>query len=63
MVIGLESFQNISVDGTGVVTVGGGVGLGNLTLGLYKQGGRALPHGDCPGVGIGGHATHGGYCK
>jgi hypothetical protein len=28
---------------------------------IYDQGKRALPHGTCPGVGIGGHATHGGY--
>lgn len=35
--------------------------LGNLALGIYDQGQRALPHGTCPGVGIGGHFTHGGY--
>lgn len=46
---------------TGVATVGGGVRLGNLALGIYAQGERALPHGTCPGVGIGGHATQGGY--
>jgi len=32
-----------------------------MALALYDQGQRALPHGTCPGVGIGGHATHGGY--
>jgi len=63
MVVSLESFQNISVNGAGVAMVGGGVRLGNLALGLSKQGGRALPHGVCPGVGVGGHATHGGYCE
>ena len=46
---------------TGIATVGGGVRLGNLALGIYEQGQRALPHGTCPGVGIGGHFTHGGY--
>lgn len=35
--------------------------LGNLALSIHAQGNRALPHGTCPGVGIGGHATHGGY--
>jgi hypothetical protein len=30
-------------------------------LALYRQGQRALPHGTCSGVGIAGHALHGGY--
>jgi hypothetical protein len=30
-------------------------------LGIYNQGQRALPHGTFPGVGIGGHYTHGGF--
>jgi hypothetical protein len=30
-------------------------------LAIYNQANRALPHGTCPGVGIGGHSTHGGY--
>ena len=46
---------------TGIVTVGGGARLGNLGLGIYNQGQRALPHGTFPGVGIGGHYTHGGF--
>ncbi|KAL9632237.1 MAG: hypothetical protein Q9164_005440 [Protoblastenia rupestris] len=61
MVIDLESFQNISADANGTATVGAGVRLGNLALGIYNQAKRALPHGTCPGVGIGGHATHGGF--
>ncbi|MCJ1295427.1 hypothetical protein MMC34_006990 [Xylographa carneopallida] len=61
MVIDLENFQDISVDGNGVATVGAGVRLGNLALSIYNQAQRALPHGTCPGVGIGGHFTHGGY--
>jgi hypothetical protein len=32
-----------------------------MALAIYDQGQRALPHGTCPGVGVGGHATHGGY--
>lgn len=63
MVISLEAFQTVSVDNKGVAQVGGGVRLGNLATGIYNQSKRALPHGICPGVGIGGHATHGGYCK
>ncbi|KAL8660713.1 MAG: hypothetical protein Q9202_006293 [Teloschistes flavicans] len=61
MVIDLESFQTIKVDANKVATVGGGVRLGNLALGIYNQSQRALPHGTCPGVGVGGHATHGGF--
>ena len=63
MTIDLESFQEISLDASYVAKVGGGVRLGNLALGIYNQNNahRALPHGTCPGVGIGGHATHGGY--
>ncbi|KAI4241542.1 MAG: hypothetical protein L6R40_004522 [Gallowayella cf. fulva] len=63
MVISLEAFQNISLFGPGIAQVGGGVRLGNLATGIYNQGKRALPHGVCPGVGIGGHATHGGYSQ
>ncbi|KAL9098509.1 MAG: hypothetical protein Q9163_005842 [Psora crenata] len=61
MIIDLESFQDVHVDATGVAAVGAGVRLGNLALGIYNQAKRALPHGTCPGVGIGGHATHGGF--
>ena len=50
LMIDLQSFQNISVDqSTGIAQVGGGVRLGNLALALHSQGGRALPHGTCPG--------------
>lgn len=63
MVIDLEAFNNISVNNAGVAQVGGGVRLGNLALGIYNQSKRALAHGVCPGVGVGGHASHGGYCK
>jgi len=42
---------------TGIAAVGGGTRLGNMALGLYSQGQRALPHGTCPAVGIGGHFT------
>ncbi|KAF2810577.1 FAD-binding domain-containing protein [Mytilinidion resinicola] len=62
MVIDLENFHDIELDTTtGTVTVGAGVRLGNLAQGIWDQGKRALPHGTCPGVGIGGHSTHGGY--
>lgn len=61
LMIDMESFQDIEVYANGTAKVGGGVRLGNLALSLYKQGKRAMPHGSCSGVGIGGHSTHGGY--
>ena len=61
MIIDLQEFQEISVDADGVARVGGGVRLGDMALGIYNQSQRALPHGTCPGVGVGGHASHGGY--
>jgi FAD/FMN-containing dehydrogenase len=61
MVIDLEKFQEVKVDENGVAKVGGGVRLGPLSLAVYEQGNRALAHGTCSAVGIGGHYTHGGY--
>jgi hypothetical protein len=63
MTIDLESFQEISLDANFVAKVGGGVRLGNLAYTIFNQNNsrRALSHGTCPGVGIGGHATHGGF--
>ncbi|KAL6719818.1 hypothetical protein ACLMJK_001739 [Lecanora helva] len=61
MVIDLAEFQDIQVNSEGKAHVGAGVRLGDLALGIYNQSKRALPHGTCPGVGIGGHASHGGY--
>jgi FAD/FMN-containing dehydrogenase len=61
MVIDLQEFQNITVNSQGIAMVGGGVRLGNMAQSIYDLGRRALSHGTCPGVGIGGHFTHGGY--
>ncbi|KAJ4340877.1 hypothetical protein N0V87_002231 [Didymella glomerata] len=62
MMISLQPFQKVELDAsTGITKVGGGVRLGNLADGIYTQGQKALSHGTCPGVGIGGHFTHGGY--
>ena len=41
-------------------TIGGGTLLGDVTKRLHDNGGRAMAHGTCPQVGIGGHATIGG---
>ena len=61
MVVDLASFQNIEVDPSGVAEIGGGVRLGDMAQALYNGSKRALPHGTFPGIGIGGHATHGGF--
>lgn len=62
MSINLQSLQTIELDkSSGIATVGGGVRLGNLADAIWNQGGASVSHGTCPGVGIGGHYTHGGY--
>ncbi|KAH8924619.1 Glucooligosaccharide oxidase [Atractiella rhizophila] len=40
--------------------VGPGMLLGDLALNLASNG-RAMPHGTCPTVGVGGHVSEGGY--
>ncbi|KAK0638554.1 hypothetical protein B0T16DRAFT_338471 [Cercophora newfieldiana] len=62
LVVDLGNLNDITVDNsTGIAVVGAGVRIGNLALGIYEQGSRALAHGTCPGVGVGGHFTHGGF--
>ncbi|KAK4443408.1 Glucooligosaccharide oxidase [Podospora aff. communis PSN243] len=62
LVVDLENLNDITVDrSTGIAVVGAGVRIGNLALAVYEQGRRALAHGTCPGVGVGGHFTHGGF--
>ncbi|PLW33450.1 hypothetical protein PCANC_17855 [Puccinia coronata f. sp. avenae] len=62
LVIDLQRINHISVDASsGEAVIGTGSRLGDIALGLNNQGGRALPHGVCPYVGLGGHASFGGY--
>ncbi|KAA1094404.1 hypothetical protein PGT21_020273 [Puccinia graminis f. sp. tritici] len=62
LVIDLGRINHISVDkASGEAMIGTGSRLGDMALSLYKQGGRAIPHGTCPFVGLGGHAAFGGY--
>jgi FAD/FMN-containing dehydrogenase len=50
LVVDLKQFAKLQVDNeTGIVEIGAGNRLGNIALGLYAQGRRALPHGLCPG--------------
>ena len=61
LVIDLSKIKDIVVDQeTGTAVVGAGNRLGDIALGLFDQGGRAIPHGTCPLVGLGGHASFGG---
>lgn len=54
LMIDMNRFNKIQLDNaTKVAKVGAGVRLGNLATALYNQGGRALPHGTCPGYVVG----------
>lgn len=56
--IDLKNFQQFSMDNkTWQATIGAGSRLGDVTDRLHDAGGRAMAHGVCPDVGIGGHAT------
>ncbi|KAK6586857.1 hypothetical protein PZA11_000147 [Diplocarpon coronariae] len=62
LVVDMEKFSSIDLDhDTFIVKVGAGQRLGNVATQIFNQAQRALPHGSCPGVGIAGHALHGGY--
>ncbi|KAI0128278.1 hypothetical protein BJ170DRAFT_682074 [Xylariales sp. AK1849] len=61
LVIDLQNLQQFSMDTTTwQATIGGGMRLSNVTQSMHDNGKRAMAHGTCPGVGIGGHATIGG---
>ncbi|KAI1451912.1 Glucooligosaccharide oxidase [Annulohypoxylon moriforme] len=61
LVVDLVNLQNFSMDTTTWhATIGGGTHLSDVTTRLHDNGKRAIAHGTCPGVGIGGHATIGG---
>lgn len=56
--IDLQNLKDFSMDkSTWKATFGSGYRLGDLDKKLHTNGGRAIAHGTCPGVGIGGHAT------
>ncbi|EEY23867.1 conserved hypothetical protein [Verticillium alfalfae VaMs.102] len=61
LVIDLENFQHFSMNPDNwQATIGAGHKLHDVTEKLHDNGGRAISHGTCPGVGLGGHATIGG---
>lgn len=56
--IDLVNLQGFSMNETSWhATIGAGMRLGELDTKLHDAGARAIAHGVCPGVGIGGHAT------
>ncbi|KAM3457070.1 hypothetical protein NHJ6243_007943 [Beauveria neobassiana] len=61
LMIDLGNFNHFSMDNnTWEATFGSGFLLGELDKHLHANGNRAMAHGTCPGVGMGGHATIGG---
>lgn len=59
--VDLVNLDSFAIDKeTWQATVGAGTRLGKLDEKLHDNGERAVAHGVCPGVGIGGHATIGG---
>lgn len=55
VVIDLRNLKQITVSSSGIATIQTGNRLGNVAVGLNDHG-RALPHGTCPYVGVGGHS-------
>ncbi|KAJ7221928.1 hypothetical protein C8J57DRAFT_1536494 [Mycena rebaudengoi] len=61
VVVDMVNFQQFKMDNSTMqATIGAGTLLGDVTKRLHNAGGRAIAHGTCPQVGIGGHATIGG---
>lgn len=58
LMVDLKNLQDFSMnEDTWEASFGSGFRLGELDKHLHKNGGRAMAHGTCPSVGIGGHAT------
>ncbi|KAK7429012.1 hypothetical protein QQZ08_004419 [Neonectria magnoliae] len=61
LVIALDRMDKVTLNEDGTATVQPGARLGHVAVELFNQGGRAISHGSCPGVGVSGHVLHGGY--
>ncbi|KAI0977622.1 FAD binding domain-containing protein [Xylaria arbuscula] len=62
LVIQLDRMFAVKLDNkTNIATAEPGTRLGHLAVELWAQGKRAIAHGTCPGVGLAGHALHGGF--
>ncbi|EJF58331.1 FAD-binding domain-containing protein [Dichomitus squalens LYAD-421 SS1] len=60
LTVSLDKLRHLSQSGN-TSTIGGGNHLGDVALYLWQNGKRAMAHGTCPYVGIGGHAGQGGF--
>ncbi|KAF4981840.1 hypothetical protein FZEAL_2419 [Fusarium zealandicum] len=61
LVIELDRMFSVKLAKDGTAKIQPGARVGHVATELYNQGKRAIPHGSCPGIGMGGHALHGGY--
>ncbi|KAI1171901.1 FAD binding domain-containing protein [Nemania sp. FL0916] len=62
LVLQLDRMFAVKLDNnTNTATAEPGTRLGHLAVELWGQGKRAIAHGTCPGVGLAGHALHGGF--
>ncbi|KAI0744335.1 FAD-binding domain-containing protein [Daedaleopsis nitida] len=60
LIVSLDNIRHLSMNGS-YATIGAGNRLGDVALYLWNNGKRAMAHGTCPFVGIGGHAGQGGF--
>ncbi|KAK0206897.1 glucooligosaccharide oxidase [Desarmillaria ectypa] len=61
LVVDLSNMTRVDIDASsGTATIETGNRLGDVAFALNNHG-RALPHGSCPYVGIGGHVSGGGF--
>ncbi|KAI5787329.1 hypothetical protein EDC01DRAFT_722736 [Geopyxis carbonaria] len=62
LILDLRHFRTLAPAPTPpyLATIGAGRRLGDVATALHAVG-RAIPHGLCPGVGLAGHALHGGF--
>ncbi|EGG11251.1 uncharacterized protein MELLADRAFT_102646 [Melampsora larici-populina 98AG31] len=62
LVIDLVRLKTMELEASsGIANIGTGNRVGEMAVELYDKGKRALPHATCPGVGIGGTASFGGF--
>ncbi|KAF2687499.1 Glucooligosaccharide oxidase [Lentithecium fluviatile CBS 122367] len=62
LIVDMRNFKSVTVDAaSNTAVIGTGGRLGDVATALYNQGKKAIAHGTCPGVGVGGLSLHGGY--
>ncbi|KAF6796356.1 glucooligosaccharide oxidase [Colletotrichum sojae] len=61
VVVRLDQMYAVTLQADNTAVVQAGARLGHVATELLNQGGRAISHGSCPGVGVSGHVLHGGY--